>query len=46
LSSRSIAANGSSSGSMKTRPMTLITSTHAPFLASMRAEPRPGAGGC
>ena len=27
---------------MKTRPMTLTTSTRAPFLASISAAPRPG----
>jgi hypothetical protein len=44
-SSRSTAANGSSSGSMKMRPMALMTSTRAPFLASISAAPRPGVPG-
>ena len=40
-SSRSTAANGSSSGSMKMRPMALMTSTRPPFLASIMARRGP-----
>src|SRR5262249_13832827 len=42
VSSRSTAANGSSSGSMKMRPMALTTSTCAPFFALTMAVPRAG----
>ena len=45
VSSRSIAANGSSSGSMKMRPMTLTTSTRAPVFALDQRRAAAGRAG-
>ena len=41
--SRSAARNGQSSGSMKTRPMTLSTPTFSPASVATTVEPAPGA---